>query len=88
MRIHKIKNRNILGYCLISTKTHREFFKICIDAATRKFNDHNIRKLQLGPLVFTVYFNFGVSIVEVKTEIQTTFTALFSKNIRIWRLKK
>ena len=38
-------------------------------------------------LVFTLYFNFGISIVEVKIKIQTHFKSLISNNTRMWWLK-
>ena len=47
-----------------------------------------MQELHLGTLVFAVYLNFGISIVEVKIKIHTTFPSLFSKNTRTWRLKK
>ena len=45
----------------------------------------------LGSLIWYItvpFWNFGISIVEIKIKIRTYFKSLASNNTRTWRLKK
>ena len=46
-----------------------------------------IREFHFGTLVFALYFNFSISIVEIQTKIQTYFESLVSNNTRTRQLK-
>ena len=48
----------------------------------RKFNKYDMWEFHVGTLLLTLYFNFGISVVDVKNKIQTSFKSLVSKKSR------
>ena len=57
-------------------------------SSSRKFR-YDTWKLHFGTLLFAfAYINFGISIVEIKNNIQTSFKTIVSKKTSTWRLRR
>ena len=57
-------------------------------SSSRKFR-YDTWKLHFGTLLFAfAYINFGISIVEIKNNIQTSFKIIVSKKTSTWRLRR